>query len=412
MVKRSYQAIPHSVQTGGSSNVITQWRYPLHEDVLWISHEHRKNKSGVYTEGGPFFKSSRHLTLSEPCQLDWTYNGVRWRSAPYLGWFDASPNPGFSSANLNVMWSDEQAALRPLGTTGWKRSRPGNPTAGISNFLLELRSLPRVPFGAIGPISTLPLRLYQNLRSFRNLGSEYLNVNFGWIPFVKDVRDMYETYRTIDRKLAQIVRDNGKGVHRKRVIRDSTTVTQPQNTYGFTPFSGWQGDVPPNWMSGTGTVLRTETLIEKVWFVGKFRYYIPDTGSSEWTARATRALYGASVTPEVLWNALPWSWLFDYFANVGDILSNASDNAVDNLVADYAYVMRTLTYRHDITGQASWVALQSIPAGRVERTFSWETETKSRISATPYGFGVDFGGLSPYQLSILAALGISRAKFT
>jgi hypothetical protein len=38
----------------------------------------------------------------------------------------------------------------------------------------------------------------------------------------------------------------------------------------------------------------------------------------------------------------------------------------------------------------------------------FEVVTKRRTEANPFGFGVSWKGLSPFQLSIAAALGISR----
>jgi len=158
----------------------------------------------------------------------------------------------------------------------------------------------------------------------------------------------------------------------------------------------------------------TLTVTDKIWFVGKFRYYIPDIGSSEWTKRTTRALYGANITPEVAWNLLPWSWLIDWFGNIGDVMSNMSSNAVDNLTADYAYIMRTQETRYDMEGATTWNQLGSptgaswIPAGRVQKRGWSTTTTKTRVGASPFGFGLTFDGLSTYQLGIAAALGISR----
>jgi len=37
------------------------------------------------------------------------------------------------------------------------------------------------------------------------------------------------------------------------------------------------------------------------------------------------------------------------------------------------------------------------------------TETKQRVRANPFGFGITWEGLSPFQLSIAAALGISKS---
>jgi hypothetical protein len=120
------------------------------------------------------------------------------------------------------------------------------------------------------------------------------------------------------------------------------------------------------------------------------------------------------VTPEVVWNLLPWSWLIDWFTNIGDIVSNASSNAVDNLTADYAYVMRT---QETVTNYEGWSVVNGtgtpasstyIPAGHYSSYGFNRSITKSRFAASPFGFGTTFNGLSSYQLGIVAALGISR----
>jgi len=121
------------------------------------------------------------------------------------------------------------------------------------------------------------------------------------------------------------------------------------------------------------------------------------------------------VTPEVLWNLIPWSWAIDWFANVGDVMSNMSSNAVNNLVADYAFVMESSQTVRTETVTTSWTGVGSpggfyyFPAGSASASVSYETvQTKNRVAASPYGFGVEFGSLSNYQLGVVAALGISR----
>jgi hypothetical protein len=158
-----------------------------------------------------------------------------------------------------------------------------------------------------------------------------------------------------------------------------------------------------------------ETIVkEKVWFVGRFRYFIPDIGTSQWSKRATRALFGVNPTPETLYNLLPWSWLFDWFGNIGDIMSNISSNAVDNLTADYAYIMRTVETTKRYTSISYWNTLggegqfYNIPGGSAVLVAVDSTISKTRAAASPFGFGATFGGLSPYQMGIAAALGISR----
>jgi len=130
----------------------------------------------------------------------------------------------------------------------------------------------------------------------------------------------------------------------------------------------------------------------------------------------TRKLYGATVSPEVLYNAIPWTWLMDWFVNVGDVMSNLSNN-VDNLTADYAFVMRTRKMELNNTATTSWAGISAnlgtglesiIPEGSATRSLSYSEEIKSRTGATPFGFGLSYDGLSTYQKSILAAIGAKR----
>jgi len=262
--------------------------------------------------------------------------------------------------------------------------------------------------------------LIQGKSSWRSLhgtnpGSEYLNGIFGWLPLLNDIQDMYRTYRNLDKQLAQIYRDNGKGIHRRREIKNTVTSTAIVDASDAFPFARWF-DTGPTWATGRTRYIETSESIERVWFVGKFRYYIPDIGSSQWQARATRALFGVNPTPEVIWNLLPWSWMADWFANVGDLMSNMSSNAVDNLAAEYAYVMRTVETRNRISSYTTWNQVGTspegtswIPKGAMSGESVSQIISKTRVVGSPYGFGANFDSFSNYQLGVLAALGISRA---
>lgn len=311
--------------------------------------------------------------------------------------------------------------------------------AGLGQFLVELRDLPTVPFrrprGKFGkatfglfdskwkgkknnyshiasgiPFQSIPVYLWRQLSDFRNLGSEYLNVVFGWKPFVNDLRQMYNLWKTIDNQMAKIIRENGKGIRRKATISDVTSTTQTTTHYTV-PYVQCIGN-PPITTGSTDYTVTTRTR-SKEWFVGKFQYYIPDTSSSLWNARARAALFGALPTPELLWNVLPWTWLIDWFSNVGDCLSNMSVNAVDNLICRYSFVMRhTATeteYATHVVHPASQTSTNIWP--KVDHTLTGRVFDESKLrmgGGNPFGLNVQFGDLSAYQLGILGALGLSR----
>jgi hypothetical protein len=95
----------------------------------------------------------------------------------------------------------------------------------------------------------------------------------------------------------------------------------------------------------------------------------------------------------------------DWFANVGDVISNLQDSANRGLVMRYGYLMEHTIVKDTYAPIQKRVFLSPV---EIDSTISFVTETKKRIRANPFGFGVSWSGLSPYQLSIAAALGITK----
>jgi hypothetical protein len=117
-------------------------------------------------------------------------------------------------------------------------------------------------------------------------------------------------------------------------------------------------------------------------------------------------LLGIELTPEVVWNATPWTWALDWVSNIGDCVSNISDMIVDGLVIKYGYVMEhyvsSRTYYYAGTGKYKPIG------GVVVSPVTLFYETKRRRKASPFGFGLDWSGFTPRQLAITVALGLTR----
>jgi hypothetical protein len=121
------------------------------------------------------------------------------------------------------------------------------------------------------------------------------------------------------------------------------------------------------------------------------------------------------LTPELLWELAPWSWAVDWFTNTGDVINNISQFAGSGLVLRYGYLMEEsiVTDIYSLEGHSWKSGLAGRPntLSRVKIPNSvYITHVKQRIRANPYGFGVTWDALSAFQLSILAALGISRDR--
>jgi hypothetical protein len=241
--------------------------------------------------------------------------------------------------------------------------------------------------------------LHKRAYTHRNVGSHYLNANFGWLPFVSDIQRMVKLAGEIETRLQTIQKMNGKWHTRGGTL--VATSDRENHT-----------EVAENCFYPAGIWLNTATARyehyseykQKVWFKGRFCYYIPKKEFSrpEWRLNTIRKMYGITLTPDVVWNLTPWSWLIDYFSNVGDILENITGGYIDGVVSKYAYVMGTTQHRNvqnsSITlADGTKVKVQTVKGNVIKR----------RVSGDPFSFQMT-GDLSPRQLGILVALGISR----
>jgi hypothetical protein len=78
--------------------------------------------------------------------------------------------------------------------------------------------------------------------------------------------------------------------------------------------------------------------------------------------------------------------------------------AVDGLVIQYGYVME-----HKVTTRSYYNdGAHSYKGDYVVSPVHLFYETKRRVRASPFGFGLDWSGFTPRQLAITAALGLTR----
>jgi hypothetical protein len=300
--------------------------------------------------------------------------------------------------------------LRPLGSTAIARCKPTNNVADLSLFLAELYrdGLPKL-FGAT---------LWKGRTSeARAAGEEYLNAEFGWKPLISDVHDIVHAMTHASDVLDAYERGSNQMVRRRytfpveRTVSSAEVVLSGRSGRGFTPFGNIPLSIPdPLRIKGrpTSDILRMLYTWKQVWFSGAFTYHLPSDYKSRNALMSAgakaRTLLGGDLTPELLWNAAPWSWAVDWFSNAGDVISNLSDWANDGLVLKYGYVMEHSfhTYRYFANPP------ENIIPGGVVSPVSATLETKRREVASPFGFNVDWPDFTLRQKAIAAALGLTR----
>lgn len=296
--------------------------------------------------------------------------------------------------------------LAPLGTHAIAMVKPTNNVANLATDLAEARTqgLPHF-WGA---------HLREGKTSLaRSAGDEYLNHEFGWVPLMSDIRGASYAAANAHRILKSYEANSHKLVRRRYDFPVETTVVGPAlylpnqlgNIFGSTSINQI---VDP--LQAKGNVYKTTRTYKRTWFSGAFTYHLPlgYKSRNELVAAGAKAgpLLGIELTPEVVWNATPWTWAIDWFSNTGDVVSNVSDMANDGLVIQYGYIME-----HQVTSCTyTYVGYDGWKPAMLDRPSSITAfvETKRRKRATPFGFEITWNGLSLRQLAIASALGLTR----
>lgn len=285
-------------------------------------------------------------------------------------------------------------------TLGARYILSSTPTSSQANLLLTISELVREGLPAIPALSLKQGSL------LKNLGGESLNYQFGIAPLISDLQKIARAVLEAPTILEQFRKDSGKVITRRRTTEHpSVTTTGIKSMYPYAPLYGGAGlsaafYSSPEWSGSVESLTRVETTTR---FVGAFQYEL-DIGDDaisrlkSFEAQANQLL-GTRLSPELLWNLAPWSWLTDWFANIGDILGNAGNFAADGLVLKYGYLMR-----HTVATR--YLTLAPHVFGNTSNTWvsRFRTERKERVQATPFGFGTSIGSLSDYQIGIVGSL--------
>lgn len=347
------------------------------------------------------------------------------------GWLPIWPDYDVSNASLagtgiTGKFSGEFGTASEQGPAAWKKFKPKLYVADMGQFFGEIRE-------------TLPM-LQQTARIFseqflsafgtsfrhaksmsKEMSGQWLNLQFGYVPFVSDLVKCLHKAGSLNTKLAQCKRDNGQWVRRSGVVgsteENPTTVRTIIDTglSGETPLINprnfFTGGTMWNWGSRYGKDIRayyTYTEKYRTWFVGCFRYFVPSFDYPEEGIESVlnfTRMFGIRITPTLIWNLTPWSWLADWVGNIGDNIDNFSTSWDANMAAKYAYIMKTMS------GEATIQATLRCGAPIKEVSgLSWSRGfvVKTRRHANQFGFTLDWPSFSQYQWSILAALGMSR----
>lgn len=306
--------------------------------------------------------------------------------------------------------------LSSLGAKAYARLRPDPQKANIGLTLAEMRELPRMLKGSAKSFHDTWKLVGGDMRSVKMrpklAADNFLLYQFGWKPFLKDMASIMDAVENSNAHFAQIKRDNGQWIRRRRAdkrIESEELIYERTDIAGVNPANA--GNLDGIYSGPYSYTIKLQEYTD-VWYEGVFKYYRPAFDDSTSLAKSplgamhrNLTLYGAYVSPSVIYKATPWSWCIDWFSNVGDVMQRAEDWATDSMVSKYMYLMHR--HRRRFRCESRFVTSD----GSV-KTLLWDRDcvVKRRQGGNNWFTFKPVGNLTPRQLAILAALGISRGS--
>lgn len=306
----------------------------------------------------------------------------------------------------------------PLGLTRSQRDYVGN--------RMYKSAIPTRPYSqtirAIGETikDGLPALTGMPLLKGEGAAGEYLNYQFGVAPTLSDVQKLGTAVMKSHEIVNSYQQNSGVFLRREREHRDEidsqTVVTTPGTLKWSAAHGGPDGPeydlrifLKPSYTMEAVGVARFERTYR---FSGAFTYALPDGDDAlsrfdNYSSKANHLL-GLQLSPDVIYDLTPFSWLMDWVADFGTVLDNAVATGTDHCVTKYAYNM----VEDNFTTSTLVSGVRSLDGDSLPAFVAGDTTLtrKCRDRATPFGFGVDTAGLTSFQWSILAALGLSRGR--
>ncbi len=353
----------------------------------WITTDVVGNPEGQ----NPFSVDKR--ILIRPCRL--TGQNSRFIANDATG--------GFESGHLSLSnhLSVPSSAFRDA-TQAIAQTHPGEPLMSLPNFAYELRDIPGMLRHAWDRAYALGLRadkpttreVLKFLSSPKARAEDWLNYQFGWRPFINDLFAIQGLSKHLSRRVRQIIKARKDGFIRTRVgLGDYTASDTPYPSY-------------PNWSAAGHYTVITKTTTAERWAVARWTVTDLPRFAKVLSGDVMDGLHdvlGMDFAITTVWDALPYTWLVDWFSNVGSLLTLKQNR--QGIAFKSAVIMtRTVTRTRSDPKPHSWLTADGPGIA--------EYVTKSRALFSPTFVRTDLGlnYLSDSQLTTLASLQVARRR--
>nr|UJQ85842.1 MAG: putative maturation protein [Leviviridae sp.] len=279
-------------------------------------------------------------------------------------------------------------------TTLRARTNPSREEVSIPNFIYELKDLPGMirNLRNLGPL--LRNMKHRNSAALSGIASQHLGFEFGWKPLLSDIANLLQFNAQVDRRIQELNRLYSRGGLKRRLNLFDGSASDVSNVVAD---------------SSLGTFIRVrKSRVTRVRSWGTIRWLptaVPkDIGRQDLGRVARKLVHGIQhrgVDAVQAWNALPFSWLADWFGNFGEYLE-AHRNVIPAAPSGPCNIM-TLSETYVLWERTDLITqIEGATGMRVLRT-----KSRAQSSGT---LSVHLPFATARQLGILSALNLQRKR--
>jgi hypothetical protein len=257
----------------------------------------------------------------------------------------------------------------------------------VPNFLYELRE-----------VKELIPKLQGIVKSIAN---GYLSIEFGWKPFLSDLRKISQSVAATRKRIAQLRAGYGRvsTLHTSRTLIKSE-YEPPSRDYdddANSVLDGLSEKYTQSYQAVFRTTIEYYHTIEGLDRVDAFlKAYLTATG---WTN-----------SPKVIWNAIPWSWLLDWFVNLDSFFDSFHEEPFKGKIEirNVGYSVKEIA----VVEVGMYVNSSYSPGRDTPKTWmsatSYFLERYTRINGLPLSGSLFNTEHDAHQLAILTAILAAR----
>lgn len=197
----------------------------------------------------------------------------------------------------------------------WQKAKPTMATrANLAVFLYELRDLKRM--FEILPGKHFSLSKWRDVLRYGN--NQHLNWNFGWKPFLSDVKNVFKGLSTFESRLKDFI--DRSGLEQLKHQSDPPAVSDILTNWALYP-----------WASTVKTRFHWQ-IESRQRSTFNFSYTLPEMSYETLRWRAYLDTLGLAATPSNIWAIIPWSFVVDWFLDVGFYLRAYESDWVEPVI--------------------------------------------------------------------------------